>query len=240
MFLFLLAAVFGENTSWGTVCSEYCTQTGLRYRTHWQRASTTVSWTFRLNESGVQAFETVPIKFFFSLSGPQCELSGDPPQRAARAGDGGDHGGVLPGLLAALRSGGSALNLRPSWPSDPGGEHHAVAAGQVLHRRQPFHLHIHEQTGELSLCFSLHSSHWMFLPPSPLYLSPPPPPPPSVRLWYSSLTFKQTANRENENERWSNLVDASSRRNWQQSKLEGDLCSVSPSENHYPVISRLV
>lgn len=76
--------------------------------------------------------------------GPQRELGGDPPQRAARAGDGRHDGGVLPGLLAALRSDGSARDLRPPWLSEPRGHHHAVTAGQVLHRHQPVHLHIHE------------------------------------------------------------------------------------------------
>ena len=64
--------------------------------------------------SDVQALETAPTKCFSPLAGPQRELSGDPAQRAARAGDGGHHGGVLPGLLAALRRGGSALHVRPS------------------------------------------------------------------------------------------------------------------------------
>lgn len=47
----------------------------------------------------------------FCLSGQQCELSGDPPQGAAGLMDGRHHGGVLPGLLAALRSGSSGCNL---------------------------------------------------------------------------------------------------------------------------------
>lgn len=93
----------------------------------------------------------------FPLPGEQREFGGEPPQRAAGAGDGRHHGGVLPGLLAALRSGGSALHLRAPRLPEPGGEHHAVAAGQVLHRHQPFHLHIHEQAGEAALHNSSHS-----------------------------------------------------------------------------------
>lgn len=88
-------------------------------------------------------------KSYFPLAGPQCEFGGEPPQRAASAGDGRHDGGVLPDLLAPLRSGSPARHLRPPRPFVPGGEHHAVAARQVLHRRQPFHLHIHEQTGEV-------------------------------------------------------------------------------------------
>ena len=97
--------------------------------------------------------------FVFPLPGQQRELGGEPPQRAAGAGDGRHHGGVLPGLLAALRSGGAALHLRPPRLPEPGGEHHAVAAGQVLHRHQPFHLHIHEQAGEaFTVAEVLHNS----------------------------------------------------------------------------------
>lgn len=51
---------------------------------------------------------------FFTLPGPQREFSGDPPQRAAGSGDGGHDGGVLPGLLAAVRSSSSDRDLRPS------------------------------------------------------------------------------------------------------------------------------
>lgn len=81
-------------------------------------------------------------------AGAQSELSGDAAQRAARSGDGRHHGGLLPGLLAAVRRGRSARHLRPQRPPDAGGQHHAVAAGQVFHCGQPFYLHIHEQTGE--------------------------------------------------------------------------------------------
>ncbi|XP_035981601.1 teleost multiple tissue opsin b isoform X3 [Fundulus heteroclitus] len=84
--------------------------------------------------------------FINACLGAQSELSGDPSQRAARAGDGHHHGGLLPGLLAALRGGGSARHLRPQRPPDAGGKHHAVAAGQVFHCCQPFYIHIHEQT----------------------------------------------------------------------------------------------
>lgn len=47
------------------------------------------------------------------ITGPQCEFSGESPQRAAGAGDGCHDGGVLSRLLAALRSDSSARDLRP-------------------------------------------------------------------------------------------------------------------------------
>lgn len=53
------------------------------------------------------------LKSFVPPAGPQREFGGDPAQRAARVGDGRHDGGVLPGLLAALRSDGSARDLRP-------------------------------------------------------------------------------------------------------------------------------
>lgn len=95
-----------------------------------------------------------------SVPGAQRQLGGDPPAGAAGAGDGRHHGGVLPGVLAAVRGRRSARHLRPPRPHHPRGEHHAVAAGQVLHRHQPLYLYIHEQTGEAfsSYCFLLRPS----------------------------------------------------------------------------------
>lgn len=105
---------------------------------------------WNLKKKALQSLTSVEVQYKLAPSspGPQCEFNGDPAQRAPRAGDGGCHGSVLPHLLAAVRRDGPAGHLRPPGPSDPRGDHHAVSAGQVLHRHQPFYLHIHEQTGE--------------------------------------------------------------------------------------------
>ena len=45
--------------------------------------------------------------------GQQCQLGSVPSPGATRAGDGGYHGSVLPGVLVTVRCGGSPVHLRP-------------------------------------------------------------------------------------------------------------------------------
>lgn len=81
------------------------------------------------------------------FAGEPHEFDRPAAQGAARPADGGDDGGVLPGLLAAVRGRRPALHLRAPGLPEPRGEHHAIAVSQVLHRHQSFHLRFHEQTG---------------------------------------------------------------------------------------------
>lgn len=93
--------------------------------------------------------ESMRRKNLCAPAGEQRELSGESSQGAAGAADGRHHGAVLPGVLAALRSRGPAVHLQARRDAQPRGQHRALAAGQVLHRGQPLHIHLHEQTGEL-------------------------------------------------------------------------------------------
>lgn len=61
---------------------------------------------------------------------------------------GGDHGAVLPNMLAALRHHGPIGHLWATGPGHTRGEHHPLHPRQNEHGHRPSHLCLHEQTGE--------------------------------------------------------------------------------------------